>query len=140
MDEDSLLGYLHGLEKEGFSFWTDQDIFTTEMWDDRIKPEITATDITLVLVSQPFLNSAYCQDVEIALFLGLRKKAGLKVYPVVLSPCDWKTHDWLASTQFQPRGRQTVAVNYKDKGKRAGLYLEILQELRELGKQIRGEP
>ena len=62
---DSLLGHLKGLERDGVEFWWDERLVTGEDWDAEIRARIAGTDVALVLVSQSFLDSAYCTDVEI---------------------------------------------------------------------------
>ena len=89
LDKDSLFGFLKGLERDNIQFWTDLEIKPGEFWDQEIKNRIQTCDIALVLVSQGFLDSDYCRNVEIEHFL-----AGTKhLFPVILSPCDWKRHD-----------------------------------------------
>jgi hypothetical protein len=136
LGKDSLLGFLSSLQREGFSFWTDEEILSSEQWDRRIREEMGRTDIVLALVSQAFLNSPYCQDVEMASFLEARRDLGTKIFPIIVSPCDWKSHGWLASTQFQPRGSKTIERDYTNRGKRDELFLSILEELRILGREI----
>lgn len=133
LQPDSLLGFLSGLERDGFNFWHDQRLNVGELWDEIIRAEIENADIALVLVSQALLNSRYCMDVEVGLFLQQRRESGLVIFPLILSPCDWKTHAWLESTQFEPRDGKSIARHYKDKGSRDELYLKILQQLREIG-------
>lgn len=137
LEQNSLLGFISGLERERFDFWHDDRIATGELWDDVIRKEIERADIALILVSQAFLNSRYCQEVEIANFLEEKSAGNLRIFPVILSPCDWKTHAWLSSTQFLPRGGKTIETNYANPGKRKELFLKILEELRELGRNIR---
>jgi TIR domain len=124
-----LLDYLSGLKQDGVEFWWDERIETGEIWDARIREQIASTDIALILVSQAFLNSRYCQDVEIRSFLEARKSNGLCIFPIILSPCDWQSYSWLSATQVQPR-QGTVETDYTNRGKRAELYLAILNELR----------
>jgi hypothetical protein len=131
--QGELIDYLSGLEGEGFTFWRDERIEVGEIWDDRIKQEISRCDIALILVSQHFLNSRYCQDTEVRHFIEKRKSDGLRIFPVILSPCDWKSHSWLSDTQVLPRAG-TIETHYVNKGKRAELYLEILQQLRSEGR------
>ena len=133
-----LLDYISGLSAEGFKFWYDRNLAAGDVWDDEIRNELAAADIALVLVSQSLLNSRYCIDVEVATFIQRRAKLGLVIFPVILSPCDWKAHAWLASTQFEPRDGKTISRNYRDKGAREELYLNILEQLRRVGKSIRG--
>ena len=137
LEDDSLLGFLSGLSREGIDFWHDQHLLPGEAWDERIRTELARSRIVLALVSQSFLNSRYCREVEIAQFLEQRRREGLLVFPVILSPCDWKSHPWLASTQFQPTGGKTVETGYGQKGKRAELYLRIVEDLRAVAERSR---
>jgi len=134
-----LLGYLAGLKNEGVEFWLDDQLVGGDQWDASIRREIEKCDISLVLVSQAFLNSPYCQDVEIEAFLRRRAQAGLVVFPVIISPCDWKSHEWLRATQFEPRDAKTVETDFKDRGSRDGLYLRILTQLREVANRVRAQ-
>ena len=132
-----LLGYLTGLEREGFEFWHDHRLVAGDVWDAEIRKAISDSDIAIVLVSQAFLNSAYCLDVEVTAFLERRAKSGLTVFPVIVAPCDWKSHAWLRSMQFEPRDGRTIETHYKDRGSREELYLRILEQLRVLRTRIR---
>jgi hypothetical protein len=135
--EGSLLGYLRGLEIDRFRFWYDGRIQAGDQWDDAIRTQIEHCDMALVLVSQRFLNSRYCNDIEIEAFLREHEVRGLVIVPVILSPCDWRRHSWLASTQFVPSGDRTIAVDGRDSGARDALFLEVLEELRAVGQSIR---
>jgi hypothetical protein len=130
---EDVLGFLKGLEQEGVEFWTDRNLRPGELWNDVIKQTIQNSPITLVLVSQYFLDSAYCQNVEIQGFLA--NKAYL--FPIILSPCEWERHDWLKNRQFLPGGQETIAEHYTEAGKRERLFLKIRQYLREQVEQVR---
>lgn len=136
LEDGLLLDYLKGLEQEGFDFWSDERIITSEIWDEEIKKQMSSADIALVLVSQSFLNSKYCREVEITTFIEERKKRGLRIFPIILSACDWKKQDWLRTTQFQPSGGKTIEGDYRDRGKRSELFFKVLQDLREVGQDI----
>ncbi|AYL97325.1 TIR domain-containing protein [Mucilaginibacter celer] len=131
-NKGSLIDYLSGLEREGFEFWYDKKILAGDDWDDEIKQQIEKADIVLTLVSQYFLNSKYCSNTEVQLFLQNQRSRGLIIFPVILSPCDWKSHDWLTRTQFEPREGMSIEVDFINKGQREQLYLTILQQLRKL--------
>ncbi len=133
LSEDNLLGFLHGLARDHIEFWTDRQIRPGELWDEVIKSNIQSADIALVLVSQDFLDSEYCQNVEIRSFLAHKKH----LFPVILSPCDWRRHDWLASRQFLPGGDETIEEHYQDNGRRKRLFLDIRERLRERAELIR---
>lgn len=128
---DSLLGFLKGLEKdEDVEFWTDEKIEAGTLWDEQIKERLRESDIALVLVSQSFLDSRYCTDIEMSAFLKRCRDDGMIIFPIVLSACEWDRHDWIASRQFLPGGNETIEEHYTEPGKRKRLYLKIRQELR----------
>lgn len=134
---NALLDYLKGMENENVEFWTDRKIGPGEDWDEKIKANIQDCAIALVLVSQNFLTSPYCQNVEIKNFLVSRKF----IFPIILSSCDWRSYSWLSSRQFLPGGKEeTIRKDYTDLGKRDELFLKILTLLRERVKQIRQTP
>jgi hypothetical protein len=131
--KNSLLSFLQGLEQSGVEFWTDKQIKAGESWDDVIKTQIRQADIALVLVSQWFLNSDYCQNTEIREFLAHKKY----LFPIILSPCEWQRHDWLKSRQFLPGGDKTIETHFKSKGARTTLFREVLAQLREIVETVR---
>lgn len=130
LEEESLLGFLRGLELDGVEFWSDKRLIAGDAWDDEIKARIATTDIALVLVSQRFLDSAYCADVEVEGFLRESRDRGLVIFPVILSACEWGRHDWLKSKHFWPHESKTVEEHYRDPGPMKRLFHEIRQDLR----------
>lgn len=136
LKDDSLLGFLRGLEKDNVEFWTDRRIRPGELWDAVIKTNLQEADIALVLVSQAFLDSPYCQNVEIEHCLAQQTH----LFPIILSPCDWRRHAWLSSRQFLPGGDQTVEEHYTEPGRRKRLFLAIREGLRERVELVRRTP
>jgi WD40 repeat protein len=131
LNEDSLLGFLKiALEQDGVKFWTDQMLITADDWDKVIQERIQESHIALVLVSQWFLSTPYCQNKEVKEFLRKRKKDGLIIFPIIVGPCEWQNYEWLKSLQFLPRGGESLRRNYTNIGKREELFLKILQDLR----------
>lgn len=130
--DDSLLGHLRGLEHEGVAeFWYDERITTGDLWDDQIRQGIAESQIALVLVSELFLTSPYVNRVEISSFLKKRKDEGMVIFPVILSACDWESHEWLARTQFLPGGRKNIESDFTDPGKQKELFIQIKRDLRQ---------
>lgn len=135
-DKYSLLSYVRGLEAEGFEFWWDKRIDAGDHWDSEIKDAISEASIALVLVSQALLNSKYCMDEEVAAFLDKRRNGGMKIVPVLLSDCDWRSHSWLRDTQMLPRDGKTVEDDFQRPGKRKQLYHLILKALRAAAREV----
>jgi hypothetical protein len=118
---------------DNIEFWTDRNIRPGELWDEVIKTTIQNADIALVLVSQGFLDSEYCQNIEIRNFLAHKTH----LFPVILSPCEWRRHEWLKSRQFLPIDDQTIEEHFQDSGRRKRLFLRIREQLREQAELIR---
>ncbi len=136
--DDSLLGFLKGLSGEaGVEFWTDERITASSLWNDEIRSQLERCDIALVLVSQSFLDSPFCTQIEIGSFLSSCRKRGLVIFPVVLSPCEWERHEWLATRQFLPGGNETIEEHYTDPGKQKRLFLRVRKELRQAVESVR---
>lgn len=133
LERDSLLGFLRGLERDDIEFWHDGEIATGAPWDEAIRQRIAASDIALVLVSQPFLDSRYCTEVEVAGFIA----SNTYVFPLILSPCEWRRHPWLHQRQCLPGGDKTVEEHYRDDGPRNRLFLDVREELRALAERLR---
>ena len=130
LEDNSLLGYLKGLENDGdATFWHDDRIVAGDLWDDVIKKHISDSAIALVLVSQWLLNSKYVMNEEVPRFLNKRKEEGMAIFPVILSACEWQRHDWLSKTQFLPK-EGNIESDYRERGRKKGLFLEVLRDLR----------
>jgi class 3 adenylate cyclase/tetratricopeptide (TPR) repeat protein len=135
--DDSLLGFLKGLNDEGIELWTDERIAAGASWDQEIQERLRTSDVALVLVSQSFLDSPYCTKIEVSSFLEHCRSSGMLLFPVILSPCEWQRHEWLASRQFLPGGDETIEESYTDPGKRKRLFLRIREELRAAVERVR---
>lgn len=128
--EDSLLGYLKGLQNDGARFWWDQSLQAGDVWDDQIKQHLLEADIALVLVSQWLLNSEYIRNVELQLLLQQFRRHGLIIFPVILSACDWRRYAWLAKLEHLPKGDKTLAEHYSGEGLRERIFHDIAEALR----------
>lgn len=126
----SLLYYLRGLEHEGIRFWWDDQIPPGADWDETIREALAKADVAMVLVSQAFLSSKYCTDVEMESFIQRRADEGLTLIPVILSACEWERHEWLSATQALPRDGKNIESDYANPGQRKELYLKILKSIR----------
>ena len=135
--DDSLLGSLKGLSAEGVEFWTDERIAAASFWNEEIRKQLESCDIALVLVSQAFLDSPFCTQIEIGSFLESCRQRGLLIFPVVLSACEWERHEWLTTRQFLPGGSETIEEHYTEPGKRKRLFLRIRKELRQAVESVR---
>lgn len=131
LEEDSLLGHLKSLEKDGAQFSYDKQINVGEDWDAFIKSKIALADIAVVLISQTFLRSKYIQDDEIKPFLRRAREEGLIIFPVILSAAAWEQEEWLRSRQFIPTDDQNIEEHFwEPPGKRKGIFKKVADALR----------
>lgn len=70
--------------------WHDRRLVAGEEWDHRIKSELEAADIILLLVSDDFLASDYIHDVEIKRAMERHDAGSACVIPVIARPCIWE--------------------------------------------------
>jgi len=88
---DRLEVHLATLKREGaIEPWHDRRIDAGDEFDHRIDENLERADVILLLVSPDFLNSEYCQDVELRRALERHDAGTARVIPVILKPCDWK--------------------------------------------------
>ena len=132
LEKDSLLGHLQSLKRDGARFWTDRDIAVGTDWHKGIMAAIERADIAMVLVSQAFLKSDYVQNHEIRWCLSEARDRALFIFPIILSPCDWKQEPWLRQRQFIPTNEQTIEEHFAEPpGVRKRMFQKITEALRQ---------
>ena len=94
-DEDTwkqLRNHLASMERKGIiKIWFDRKIIPGQPLDQEIKRNLAEAKIVLLLVSANFISSDYCHDVEMKYAMEQHEKGSLRVVPVIVSACDWKT-------------------------------------------------
>jgi serine/threonine protein kinase len=69
-----------------FEYWDDTKIESGAGWDTIIREELARADVALLLVSNAFLSSEYCSQVELRSLL-LRTR---KLFWVIVDDCPWQ--------------------------------------------------
>ncbi|HEY7415363.1 MAG TPA: toll/interleukin-1 receptor domain-containing protein [Ktedonobacteraceae bacterium] len=104
---DQLDKHLKLLQREGFlRSWFDRDISAGKLWAKEIKAHLDAADIILLLISADFLDSDYCDEVEVREALRKHRVGEARVIPVILRPCDWESS--FGTLQALPRNGKPV--------------------------------
>jgi len=134
-DAQRLVKYVSNeLGRDRIELWWDESIVTSSAWDEEIKTKIRGSDIALILVSQAFLNSNYCQKVEVQSFLRQRRSSGMAIFPIILSACSWESYGWLSGTQYLPSGGRNLKSHYAASGKHEELFNIIVSHLRQIAR------
>ncbi|WP_282017999.1 TIR domain-containing protein [Salegentibacter mishustinae] len=81
--------------------WYDRKILTGENFQDSIDNNLDEADFILLAISDNFLASPACIE-EKDRALTLYKKNGIRVIPVILSPCLWHKHKELSELLAVP--------------------------------------
>lgn len=101
-------GQLSGMRSEGRikTFW-DRDIIPGREWHSEITEEMQEADIVLFLVSDDFLASRYCQQVELPAAIEMHEQGLVRAVPILLRPCEWQGTP-LGRLQAIPRNGRPV--------------------------------
>jgi hypothetical protein len=91
---------LQVIATEGYiDFWDDTRIAAGDDWRPQIETAIENAQIAILLISANFLTSSFIRASEIPPLLQRRAHEGLRIIPVVVDPCPWKTVGWLKEIQ-----------------------------------------
>ncbi len=108
--KDRLVKHLKVLEQEDcLDLWDDQRIGAGGDWYREIQEAIKAARVAILLVSADFLISKFIRSEEVPPLLERREKDGLRIFPVLIKPCNWKQVKWLASFQLRPKDGRDIS-------------------------------
>ena len=101
--KERIVKHLRVLAPEGLEVWDDRQIAAGADWEPEITQAITGCDLALLLISADFLTSRFILGQEVPPLLQRRQEQGVRVIPVILSPCAWTRVPWLRSIQARPK-------------------------------------
>lgn len=94
---------LQVLATEGLEVWDDRRIVAGADWEPEIAQAIAGCDVAVLLISADFLTSRFIVGQEVPPLLQRRQEQGIRVIPVILSPCPWDRIPWLNRIQARPK-------------------------------------
>ncbi len=131
--KDKLRPHLKALEVTGrVVVWDDRRIDGGEVWYDEIRANMEKAGVAVCLISKHFLASEFCIKEEVAHFIRQRRDRGMAVIPVLVSPCFWEMHDWLAQTQLIPRDGKCLTLDYPDEAAQDAILLTVARTIFEI--------
>ena len=101
--KDRVIQQLDVLADYGLETWDDHRIEAGDDWLPEIEQAIAECDCALLLISAAFLTSGFIKGKEIPPLLERRQEEGIRVIPVILSPCQWSRIPWLRPIQARPK-------------------------------------
>jgi hypothetical protein len=109
-----LLVHLRGLEKAGLiSPWSDDRIDRSGEWMIPLVQAMSDASVAICLLSPNYLDTDFCVKDEIPYLIERAEKDGLHLLLLLVEPCDFQAHPWLAKRQFFLDKGQSVAIEFK---------------------------
>lgn len=129
--KDELIKFMRMLQRNGIlENWNDRELLAGDKLDAEIQKNLDDADITILLVSQDFIASYYCYEIELQRALEMENKDGKRVVAIILDHCTWKQtpiKDYVLLPQDA-----TPITEYQNQNK---AWLEISEELEEICKK-----
>lgn len=102
--KNRLVKHFKVLEMEGLlNVWQDRAIKPGDDWLPEIERALETADVAILLVSVDFLTSHFIRHKEIPKLLQRREEEGIRVIPLIVSPCAWDKVNWLSALQGATR-------------------------------------
>ena len=103
MWKDRLLTQLGVLQQQSIlALWHDRLIGAGADWYQEICQAMEAAHVAVLLISAHFLTSSFIQREEVSRLLTRRQQEGLRIVPILVTPCAWEQVPWLARMQLRP--------------------------------------
>jgi hypothetical protein len=119
---------LKPLESIGARITFDAALKPGDIIDAKIIHMLERADLLLAIVSDDFLHSAYCMDIELKGFLSKKGDSG-RVIPFYYSSCDWRSIDWLSRRRMIPEARFPF-LSIQDRDRRERVLVELRHAIR----------
>lgn len=107
---DRLRVHLKPLEKAGkIDFWDDSRIAIGAKWHQEIKNALEGASVAVLLVSADFLASDFITVEELPKLLQAEAERGLRILPIIVSPCTFTTTPILREYQAANDPRRSLS-------------------------------
>ena len=134
--KNEVVTMLAPLQRQGIiDIWHDRQIEEGDEWFKSISDAIEECDIALLLISMYFLNSQFIHNAELPRLLQRRKEEGLRIVPIIISPCLWQSEPILKDLQALPKDGKPV-VSFRGPGERDRIWAEIAAAIKKRAKAM----
>lgn len=129
--KDFVVSHLKLLEQHSeLKFWHDQDMAGGDAWEAEIDRRLNDCVAAIILISKQSLTSQFILRTELKVMLERHHQDGLRIYPIIVENCLWKTYPWLVAMNVRPdRGAPLMR---QAPGRRDDIMVEIGQEIADL--------
>lgn len=134
---DKLDQHLKLMQRQGLlAPWHNRDIQAGEDFRGQIDRNLGAADIVLLLVSDAFISSDYCWDVEMKRALELHQAGKTYVIPVLLRPVAGLANAPFGKLKGLPNGDKPV-TEWDDRDR---AFVNIAEGVRKVAESLRSQP
>ncbi len=103
-----LVKQLENLKRQGvIADWHDKKIGAGQEWEGEIDERLNSAQVILLLISESFMASDYCNDVEVKRAMERHHAKDARVIPILLRAVDWKGAPF-SKLQFLPSNAKPV--------------------------------
>jgi hypothetical protein len=127
---DKLALHLSMLQRQGvIKSWHDRKITAGAEWAQVIDEKLNSAGIILLLISDHFLASDYCYDIEMQQALARHEEGTAKVIPIILKPVDWSGAPFSKLQAFPKDAKPVTKWSNRDEA-----FVNIAEGIREAAK------
>jgi tetratricopeptide (TPR) repeat protein len=127
--KERLLTHLGVLRETGIlESWDDRRIGGGDDWELKIEEAMKSASLAILLISANSLTSDFILHKEITTLLQRRHSEGLRIFPMIIKPCDWQAVGWLRTMNLRPKDGRPLS---------SGSEYQIDADLAEVAKEIR---
>ncbi|MGB2981639.1 MAG: toll/interleukin-1 receptor domain-containing protein, partial [Candidatus Zixiibacteriota bacterium] len=102
--KDRLITHLGVLEKQGYlKTWDDRQIEGGDDWRSEIENAMDSAHVIVPMITADFLTSDFILNEEVTKMLERKRKARVRIMPLIVKPCAWDTVKWLKQLQARPK-------------------------------------
>lgn len=125
---DELHKHLAVMRRDGLiTEWTDSEVFPGGELESEILQAVESCEMFLMLISPDFLASDFCVEQEMERAFERFDIEGIKVIPIIVEPCDWKSTS-LKTIKALPKDGKPIS-EWPNKN---NAYVDIIKELRNI--------
>lgn len=133
---DKLALHLALLQRQGvITSWHDRNISAGSEWAQAIDEQLNSAKIILLLISDHFLASDYCYDIEMQRAIARHEAGEAVVIPIILKPVDWRGAPFGKLQALPKDGKPVTKWSNRDEA-----FLNIAQGIREAAQALEVTP
>ena len=132
---DELAKHLRNMVRQQIiSSWYDRDITAGSGWAGQIDDNLDAAQVNLLLISSDFMDSDYCNDVELTRAMERHRNGDACVIPIILRPTDWQGAEF-ESLQALPKDAVPI-TKWPDRDE---AFLDVAKGIRRVAEGMRAK-